>query len=231
MAEILLADTETTGLTDRDGIVEFAFLHLNESAEVLTEYSARVNPGVPVSAEASAKNGITDAMLAGCPSMPSVLMDSRAGGRTPTFENVMLIAHNAQFDRKFLSPFWGVTSELCTLRAARQLFPGAPDHQLQTLGGYLRLPSASECSENAHNALYDARLTYELLLYILEETGLPLLAVQKELLQPQAYQTMPWGKHKGLPISQIPKGYLRWIKENVEDPYEDWAATWREHNV
>jgi uncharacterized protein (DUF3820 family) len=27
---------------------------------------------------------------------------------------------------------------------------------------------------------------------------------------------MPFGKHKGKPVEQVPKGYLRWLKTNVE---------------
>ena len=28
---------------------------------------------------------------------------------------------------------------------------------------------------------------------------------------------MPWGKHKGKTIEQIPSGYLKWLSENCED--------------
>lgn len=27
--------------------------------------------------------------------------------------------------------------------------------------------------------------------------------------------TMPFGKHHGVPLDEVPKGYLRWLKENV----------------
>ena len=28
---------------------------------------------------------------------------------------------------------------------------------------------------------------------------------------------MPWGKHKGDDIEDVPSGYLRWLAENCED--------------
>lgn len=29
--------------------------------------------------------------------------------------------------------------------------------------------------------------------------------------------TMPWGKHKGEEIAEIPSGYLKWLSESCED--------------
>jgi hypothetical protein len=32
--------------------------------------------------------------------------------------------------------------------------------------------------------------------------------------------TMPFGKHKGQPLSTVPRGYLRWLRANVD--IDDW---------
>ncbi len=45
---------------------------------------------------------------------------------------------------------------------------------------------------------------------------------------------MPWGKHKGEDLEDIPSGYLRWLAENCEDDYIASAADeefrWRTDN-
>ena len=63
MNQTVFYDTETTGIDPYgDRIIEFAFMTDDGS------FSARVNPGVPIPAEATAVHGITDADVAGCPS-------------------------------------------------------------------------------------------------------------------------------------------------------------------
>jgi hypothetical protein len=45
---------------------------------------------------------------------------------------------------------------------------------------------------------------------------------------------LPWGKHKGEDIEDVPSDYLRWLAENCEQDYiataadEEWQ--WREDN-
>lgn len=48
---------------------------------------------------------------------------------------------------------------------------------------------------------------------------------------------MPWGKHKGRAIEELPSGYLKWLADNCEDDEiceaaqteYDFRSTWRTH--
>jgi DNA polymerase-3 subunit epsilon len=82
-----------------------------------------------------------------------------------------LVAHNAAFDRKFLD------AELhrirlkrrqdvaCSLRVARRVYPGAPDHTLATLVRYAGVPVGGR----HHRALADAEMAAALWLRMQEE--------------------------------------------------------------
>jgi len=65
-------DLETTGLDlEKDRICQIAAVKF-KGGEVVYRASALVNPGIPLEEEASAHNGITDAMLAGKPTLEEV---------------------------------------------------------------------------------------------------------------------------------------------------------------
>jgi hypothetical protein len=48
------------------------------------------------------------------------------------------------------------------------------------------------------------------------------------LVRPYADTIMPWGKHRGESMSEVPLGYLGWIVENVDNDEDvrDVARTW-----
>ena len=90
-------DTETTGLApSRDRIVELCAVRFMDGKPV-ERFGTLVNPERPIPPEATAVNNITDSMVAGAPTISQVL---------PAFEefigNDILIAHNLEFDLKFL---------------------------------------------------------------------------------------------------------------------------------
>ncbi len=65
---LIIFDLETTGLsTGEDKIVELAYEKIMPSGEVIA-YCQRINPGVPMPADASQVNHIYDADLVDCPS-------------------------------------------------------------------------------------------------------------------------------------------------------------------
>ena len=72
-----------------------------------------------------------------------------------------LVAHNAAFDAGFFGHemrLQGIDREnpfLCSLRVARRLYPGAPNHRLSTLADYVDVPMQG----TYHRALADADLT------------------------------------------------------------------------
>ena len=110
--------------------------------------------------------------MAGAPAAGRVMRDFAS-----FIDGHNLVAHNAAFDRKFL------TAELervgrriegevvCSMLAARRLFPRAPNHKLGTLVAHLSLPNEG----TFHRALADAEMTAHLwsaMVRKLEERGL-----------------------------------------------------------
>ena len=97
-ASFVAFDLETTGLQpSQDKIVEIGAVIVRDG-QIGQQFQTLVNPGVPMPSAAYAVNHITDAMLAGAPSIEQVL---------PAFlrfiGDLPLVAHNASFDADFLA--------------------------------------------------------------------------------------------------------------------------------
>ncbi|WP_272872328.1 3'-5' exonuclease [Caulobacter vibrioides] len=103
----LFVDTETTGLDHaRDEIIELAMVPFTygvdgEIYEVGAAFEQLRQPSKPISAEISALTGITDAMVEGRTIDPNDV----AAFAAPA---VLVVAHNAAFDRRFLERFCDV---------------------------------------------------------------------------------------------------------------------------
>lgn len=90
-------DTETTGLEDRDRIVQIAGLRLARGRLTGERFETLVNPGRPIPPASTAIHGITDAMVADAPDLTAALTAFRH-----FCDDSVLIAHNAPFDMGFL---------------------------------------------------------------------------------------------------------------------------------
>ncbi len=91
-------DTETTGLEPKtDRIVEIGAVKF-DSLGPIARFSVLINPGVPMPAEASRVNGITDEMLRTQPFIEDVLPDFLS-----FIGSSALVAHNAPFDLSFIN--------------------------------------------------------------------------------------------------------------------------------
>lgn len=158
MREIVF-DTETTGLDPRDGhrLVEFAGIELVERVPTGRHLHFYVNPGRSMPAEAQAVHGLTDEFLADKPAFAS-----QARELCQFLQDAVLVAHNAQFDMRFLN----FELELCglppiaqelvvdTLELARKRFPGAK-HSLDALCQRFGIDRSGRV---VHGALIDAGL-------------------------------------------------------------------------
>jgi DNA polymerase III subunit epsilon len=157
-------DTETTGLDPRAcRVVEVGGIRF-DSRGISARFNTLIDPGVPMPAEVTRINGITDAMLAGQPKAEAALADFlRFAG------NAVLVAHNAPFDVSF------VNEELARLGKpalknrvvdtrifARDMFPGLPNYKLQDLAVRFGITAI-----DAHRAEDDARVCMELFLVCL----------------------------------------------------------------
>lgn len=198
-------DTETTGIKpDRDRIIEIAAYDPVGGRR----FESFVNPGIPIPPDVTAIHHITDDMVASAPSFAQVAIEfaNFCEGET------VLIAHNNDsFDVHFLKnefqrhqvqmPTWKF---LDSLKWARRYRPDLPRHTLQFLREIYSIPA-----NNAHRALDDVIVLHEVFSRMIDDLAID--EVFSLLNKPRALQHMPFGKHQGTPLSQVPKSYVQWL--------------------
>lgn len=198
-------DTETTGLrVDKDHIVELAAYDPVRNLY----FEKLVNPGCPIPPEAMAIHRITNEMVASAPAFDQV------GKEFIQFcdGDVVLIAHNNDnFDVHFLRneferhavqmPSWKF---LDSLKWARRYRPDLPRHTLQFLREIYGI-----AVNNAHRALDDVIVLHQIFHSMIDDLSIE--EVYQLLNCPRTIQHMPFGKHQGQPLSQIPRTYIQWL--------------------
>jgi DNA polymerase-3 subunit epsilon len=198
-------DTETTGVrNDKDRIIELAAFDPVENRT----FCQLINPGIPIPLEATAIHHITNEMVSGASSFKEVAESFLAF--CP--EETVLIAHNNDaFDKLFLEaefkradvPFPSFRF-LDTLKWARKYRGDLPRHTLQSLREVYGFPA-----NQAHRALDDVIVLHQVFSAMLDD-----LSIEKalELLaKPQVLNRMPFGKHAGKALSEVPKEYVTWL--------------------
>ena len=156
-------DIETTGLDPvRDRIVEIGAVKFDKNG-LMARYSTLINPGIPMPAEASKVNNITDEMLKNQPCIEKIIPDF-----LQFIKNTILVAHNAPFDFGFIDECMKKTGNekpsltnlvMDTLVLSREAFPGRPGYSLQKLAAGLGIKAG-----NAHRAEDDAKICMEIFL-------------------------------------------------------------------
>jgi DNA polymerase-3 subunit epsilon len=207
MKRAIYYDTETTGVNPaNDRIIEIAAYDAMEKKS----FTMLVNPGIPISPEATAIHGITDEMVKESPNFAEV------GKAFAAFceGDVVLLAHNNDaFDRYFLEneakrhalefPPWPMID---TLKWARKYRPDLPRHPLQFLR---QIYGVAE--NTAHRALDDVMVLYEIFSVMFDD--LPMEKVLELMGTPTKVDFMPFGKYKGKSIKELPADYISWLKK------------------
>jgi DNA polymerase-3 subunit epsilon len=198
-------DTETTGTrSDKDRIIEIAaYDPKNERTFVQL-----INPGMPIPPEATAIHRITDAMVENAGSFKEV------GQAFIDFcgPDAVLIAHNNDaFDKLFVEneckragltmPQW---KYIDTLKWARKYRSDLPRHTLQSLREVYGIPP-----NQAHRALDDVMVLHQIFSQMIDD--LPIETVLSLQQQTKQLTRMPFGKHQGKALSEIPRDYVRWM--------------------
>lgn len=215
-------DTETTGTKPaKDKIIEIAgFDPINNRT-----YCSFINPEVPIPEECTQISGITDAMVKDAATFAKV------GAEFFDFcgPNAVLIAHNNErFDKLFLEEECKRSqirlpdfAYIDTLKWARKYRPDLPRHSLQYL-----LESYNVTLKNTHRALDDVMALHEVFSLMVDDLHIEEII---ELLQegPRLVRQMPFGKHRGTLLDQLPKHYLSWLKDSgaLEKPENDALKT------
>jgi DNA polymerase III subunit epsilon len=164
--DFVIVDVETTGwLPEQAMITEIGAVRFS-GGRVTKEFSALVNPGMPIPADITTLTGITDAMVGQAPQMAAVM---------PAFlafaDGCVLAAHNAPFDIGFLTAActscgipWPAFAVVDTAVLARLVLAAdVPDCKLATLATYFGARTAP-----CHRALADAKATADVLQGLLD---------------------------------------------------------------
>lgn len=200
-------DVETTGFPPNAGVCEIGWtdvtisengFHIGETVSFLT------NPGMPIGAKAQEVHGISDAMVAGAE--PYALGFKRAMEGADAF-----CAHNAEFEQNWFSG--GGKPFLCSYKIALVLSPDVPNHKNGTLPGHLGLELDPERCQPLHRAGPDTYITANLLAHYLNIASLSdLIAISAGA---RRITKMPFGKHAGVAIANLPTDYMRWAVDNL----------------
>lgn len=177
---VIVLDFETTGLSPRRGdrAIEIGAVRIEDN-RIVERFQSLINPGVRITPFIQELTGITNAMLADAPEGGEVMAAfCDFVGEYP------LVAHNAPFDGRFLDAELARIGRernndlVCSLKAARRIYPHIGSHKLETLVKYKNLP----VSGMFHRALADAEMTASLWLVMIEDMkralGLSRLSVE-----------------------------------------------------
>lgn len=201
-------DTETTGIrSDKDRIIELA-AYDPERDKTFVEL---INPEMLIPAEATAVHKITNEMVASCPNFAEIgkkFIDFCEG-------DVILIAHNNDsFDKLFLQqeysrhsltmPSWPFFD---TLKWSRRYRPDLPRHTLQFLREIYEIPA-----NNAHRALDDVVVLHEISRLMLDDITIEEAAALLASAPARQISVMPFGKHQGKPLKEVPVDYVKWLQ-------------------
>lgn len=227
---IVFFDIEATGLnvaTDR--IVEISYIKVYPDGHEESQ-TLRFNPGIPISAEASAVNGIKDEDVSDCPSFKEKAADLAlifsecdiAGFNSNYFDIPLLVE---EFIRAGIN--FDITK--CRFVDVQNIY-----HKMEkrTLAAAYKFYCDKDL-ENAHTAQADTRATYEVLQSQLDLYGKELkndigfLAefsrrnrnvdlAGRIVLNEQGVETINFGKYKGQAVADVIRrepGYFSWIMQ------------------
>ncbi len=158
MHRIVVVDTETTGLSVKNGgrVIEIGAVAV-ENGQVVAELATLINTGAVINYGAFRVHGISQHMLTDKPTPENVWP-----GFVEFVGDSPLVAHNAPFDRAFVQyelhllgmPY--ANPWHCTLQLCRRKLPRLFDHRLETV--YRHLFGGLPEDVQRHRALDDARM-------------------------------------------------------------------------
>lgn len=202
MTVLVAIDTETTGITPEDSVVEIGWCPItpdNGGWIASAPQSVITNPHRPSDIHALAIHHILDEEAA-CGIEVDVAIARAIDGAD------VLVAHVAKFEQQFIKTDkpW-----ICSWKVACHLAPHAPGHSLQVLRYWLKLKVDPVLALPPHRAGPDAFVCAHLLARMLAKISI------EEMIEissrPCLLPKLRFGKHEGIPLAEVPKDYLRWI--------------------
>jgi DNA polymerase III epsilon subunit family exonuclease len=164
-SDFVVVDVETTGAKTPPGRITEIGAYRVSRGRIVAEFQTLVNPETQIPPFIVQLTGITNQMVRDAPIFAEVIE-----GWLGFASDAVLVAHNAQFDVRFLNHeirrvFPGrrmINSHLCTVKLSRRIFPGLTNYRLHTIAEHFTIPIL-----NRHRAPDDALATAEIFIHIL----------------------------------------------------------------
>ena len=179
MKEVIL-DTETTGLSVRDGhrIVEIGCIEIDNLIPTQNKFHCYLNPERKVSEKALEVHGYTDDFLSTQKKFSEVVDEF-----LNFIENKRLVIHNAEFDLSHLNhelvllgmKKLNIENTVDTLALARNKFPGSP----VSLDALCKRYRVDNSNRTQHTALIDCDLLAKVYINLLDQKE-PTLSFKNE---------------------------------------------------
>lgn len=186
-----IVDIETTGgYAARNGIIEIS-IQVFDGTEVIEHFETLINPHQTIPRYIQAFTGIDNEMVQDAPSFEDV-----AENIFTILQGNVFVAHNVNFDYSFVKNHLEVfgytlnTKKLCTVRLARQIFPGLPSYSLGNLCHSLGIEL-----KDRHRAGGDAAATVTLFKLMLQQDAKGVIPAS--LKKTSKEQTLPPHVPKG----------------------------------
>jgi DNA polymerase III subunit epsilon len=218
MQEVVL-DTETTGLSVRDGhrIVEIGCIELENLVPTAKRFHCYLNPERKVSDRALEVHGYTDEFLSNQKKFVDVVDDF-----LKFIDNKKLIIHNAEFDLSHLNNELKLLGKkkinkdniVDTLILARNKFPGSPTN-LDALCKRYRIDNSRR---SKHTALIDCELLSKVYINLLDqkEPKLNFQSQDNEKLESYFGEENTYFKKVIVPTSEEIKLHQDYLKTNLK---------------
>jgi len=232
LTECIVLDTETTDIDySKAEITEYGYVIRNLGNPLQWEsFDYLYKPHTPITPENSAITNITNRMVEDKPHFEDDI--EKVTSVLDAFR--VYVAHNSFYDRKVLENYdihrgrW-----LCTLDIARKLYHDdstVTAHNLPYLRYRFEILDPADYQIAAHRADSDALVTahlLEIMVTEMEERGILTpgedyySAITAWLEEPIIYTTMPFGKHKGKNMSDVPLDYWQWALDKMDTLNEE----------
>jgi DNA polymerase-3 subunit epsilon len=167
-----IVDIETTGgYAAANGIIEIS-VQIFDGENVIEQFETLINPGQQIPRYIEAFTGISNEMVQDAPRFEDI-----AEKVYTILQGNIFVAHNVNFDYSFIKnhlEFYGYSlnvKKLCTVRLARQIFPGLASYSLGKLCHSLEI-----VLKNRHRAGGDAAATVTLFHKLLKSDAKNIIA-------------------------------------------------------
>lgn len=165
--DFVVFDLETTGAKCPPCRVTEIGAYRVRNGKIVDEFQTLVNPETLIPPFITQLTGISDAMVRNAPKFRAVAADF-----LDFIGDAVLVAHNANFDMRFLNHEVGMVynkyrvanQHLCTVQLSRRLVTNVENHKLSTLSEHFAINIGRH-----HRAAYDAHATAKIFINLLNQ--------------------------------------------------------------